>query len=807
MASKEINIEIKKLQDFDKTYNDTFNNHDYMEYDEVYSKVMNLIPPKLDFKIQFIFSYFQYKDYEKLYNDEINKYSNTKYYVDYHNNAVIAFEIQNFNTRCGKVEDKELDNQQIDAIVRKNRNQLVIASAGSGKTTTIVGKVKYLLITQQVKPEDILLLSFTKASATEMSERIKKETGVSLDVCTFHKLGLEIIKKSTGQNVIVYDKGLYAFVKDTLNENIKNPTYFEKLIYFMATARYGTKDEFDFKTEKEYQDYLLNNKPTTLKGEKVKSYGELEIANYLFSNNINYIYEKKYEFDTMTSDYQQYTPDFYLPDYKIYIEYFGIDENGEVAPYFKSQNEKTPSENYNDSIKWKRKVHKQKNTKLIETYYYENKNHTLIKNLEEKLKRNHVKIEPKSKEELWKSIAENNAGIQGEICRAFEAIINLTKSNNYTLEYLYSLEEVQKSHLNKLTLDLIEPIFNTYQRMLTENQMIDFNDMINTATTFVMKSNYVHNYKYVIVDEYQDISMSRYKLLWALRNQKDYKLFCVGDDWQSIYRFNGSDINLITRFETYWGSTYISFIERTYRFTSMMSSLSGNFIMKNPNQYKKKIEAKASDDFAISFINGYTEEKCIDFLGEKLYRLEKNSTIYFLGRYSFDIDIFKNRNDYALKFNPAKNVTEVTYYKRRDLKIRFITVHKSKGLQADYVVILNNKNYGMGFPSKMEDLPLVHLLLSGGLDDYEYSEERRLFYVALTRSRKKAILLTIDNNKSCFVKELEDDYKEFMKNNEIVKRRIYTCPECGGRLIYKKGKYGPFLGCSNYPKCKYIKMN
>ena len=162
MASKEINIEIKKLQDFDKTYNDTFNNHDYMEYDEVYSKVMNLIPPKLDFKIQFIFSYFQYKDYEKLYNDEINKYSNTKYYVDYHNNAVITFEIQNFNTRYGKVEDKDLDNQQIDAIVRKNRNQLVIASAGSGKTTTIVGKVKYLLKTQQAKPEDILLLSFTK---------------------------------------------------------------------------------------------------------------------------------------------------------------------------------------------------------------------------------------------------------------------------------------------------------------------------------------------------------------------------------------------------------------------------------------------------------------------------------------------------------------------------------------------------------------------------------------------------------------------------------------------------------------------
>lgn len=805
MIKEIISNEINKLNLFDKAYNDIFKTSDYIEYDEVYSKVAGLLPEKLDFKLKFIFCYKQYIQYEKMYYFQKEKYENIKNKVDTHNKNLLDSDIQNFKNICGKVEGKELDDQQIDSIVRKNRNQLVIAGAGSGKTTTIVGKVKYLLKTEQAKPEDILLLSFTNASALEMKGRIKKETDMDLDVFTFHKLGLEIIKKSMDKNVKIFDKDLYSIVKTLINKNINDFNYFDKLIYFMATARFAAKDEFDFTTEKEYEDYLLNNKPTTLKGEIVKSYGELEIANYLFSNNIDYVYEKEYEFDTMTEEYQQYIPDFYLPKYGIYIEYFGIDENNKVAPFFKSKNGKTASEIYNDSIKWKRETHKNNNTKMIETFYYEKKVNKLIEKLEKKLREHNVEIVPKSNEELWQTLNKNNSGLLGEVCRVFETIINLIKSNNYSFEYLYSLEKVQKLYLNILTLDLIKPIYDIYQKELENNNMIDFNDMINMATICVNQNKYNHNYKYVIVDEYQDISMARYKLLSALRSQKDYKLFCVGDDWQSIYRFNGSDIDLITHFENYWGKTYISFIERTYRFTSMMSKLSGNFIMKNPNQYRKNINAKISDDFAISFVNGYTEANCVEFLKDKLYRLEKNSTVYFLGRYSFDIDIFKNNKDYILKYNPSENITEITYLKRKDLIIRFITIHRSKGLQADYVVIINNKNYGMGFPSKINDLPLVHLLLGGGLDDYKYSEERRLFYVALTRSKKRTILLTVDKNKSCFITELENDYKKLMESDTELKRSVYTCPKCGGRLVPRKGPYGPFIGCSNYPICKYAK--
>lgn len=805
MGNNVFKNEFEKLKKIDLEYDKLFNNNDFLEYDNISNDITKLLPAKVKFSFKDLFKYSDYKKYDNLFRNTVSKFKNYKVHVDNHNTKVLKEEISNFKDLCGLVENKELDDQQIDAIVRKNNNQLVIAGAGSGKTTTIVGKVKYLLKTEKYKPEDILLLSFTNASASEMKERIKKETNVDLDVMTFHKLGLEIIKKSIGKNVNVFDKDLYQVVKKLINKNLEDSKYLNKLIYFMSTARFDAKDEFDFTSEKEYEEYLQTNKPTTLKGEIVKSYGELEIANYLFENSIEYIYENEYEINTTDDEYQQYKPDFYLPEYKIYIEYFGIDENNEVAPFFKGKNGKSASETYNDSIKWKRNIHKENNTVMIETFYYENKQGKLITNLESKLKKHDVKIRRKSETDLWEIINKNNSGLLNEICRVFETIINLIKSNNYSIDYLYSLSDIQKSSLNITTLDLIKPIYESYQKGLEDNNWIDFNDMINMATLCVIQNKYEHNYKYVIVDEYQDISNSRYRLLKAMREQKNYGLFCVGDDWQSIYRFNGSDIDLITNFENYWGKTYISFIERTYRFTSMMSMLSGNFIMKNPRQFRKNINAKMSEDFAIKFISGYTEANCVDFLEERLYKLEKDSTVYFLGRYSFDIEIFKNNNKFSLRYNSAENVTEVIYSKRKDLKIRFITVHKSKGLQADYVVIINNKNYGMGFPSKINDLPIIKVLLGGGIDDFPYSEERRLFYVALTRSKKQTLLLTIESNKSVFVNELENDYKALMKDDKELKRNIYKCPECGGRLVPRKGPYGSFMGCSNYPKCKYIK--
>ena len=346
---------------------------------------------------------------------------------------------------------------------------------------------------------------------------------------------------------------------------------------------------------------------------------------------------------------------------------------------------------------------------------------------------------------------------------------------------------------------LLEPIFNSYCAYLHEHKEIDFNDMINLATQFVEQRKYISPYKYVIVDEYQDISKARFSLLNSMRKSNDYDLFCVGDDWQSIYRFAGSDIGYILNFEQYWGSTEISKIETTYRFTQKLIEISGNFIMQNPVQIKKSIKGKTDAvGFALGEISGYTDKFSIEFMAKKLEDLPRDSSVFFIGRYSFDAKLLSDSGLFECQFNNVSGYVGVKYRKRIDLKMSFITAHKSKGLQADYIFIINKKKSRMGFPSKIQDAAILNLLLDN-CDQYPYAEERRLFYVALTRAKKKAFLVTVNNQESEFAMELKERY-----GNEL-KREQWECPLCGGKLLKKKGPYGEFFGCSNYKTtgCRY----
>ena len=228
------------------------------------------------------------------------------------------------------VEGKQLDVQQMHCITKEVRNHLVLAGAGTGKTTTIVGYVKYLLKSGTCKPEDILVLSFTNASAAEMSQRLTAELGASVTASTFHKLGLDIITSVQGKKPKIYSADIRQYVRQQLDALIQNNDYLKKLCIYLTYNGTVQKSEFDFKTEAEYQEYLKYNPPITLGKETVKSYGELDIANFLRQNGISYVYEPEYPVDTRTSEYGQYHPDFYLPNFDVYIEYFGINRDGEV---------------------------------------------------------------------------------------------------------------------------------------------------------------------------------------------------------------------------------------------------------------------------------------------------------------------------------------------------------------------------------------------------------------------------------------------------------------------------------------------
>ena len=209
--------------------------------------------------------------------------------------------------------------------------------------------------------------------------------------------------------------------------------------------------------------------------------------------------------------------------------------------------------------------------------------------------------------------------------------------------------------------------------------------------------------------------------------------------------------------------------------------------MKEKESIMKYIDEK---DYVITLeIEG--EELDSVSLSKKLDDIPKGSSVFFIGRYSFDAKLLSDSGLFSCQYNNVSGVTDVKYTSRPDLNMSFLTAHKSKGLQADYVFVVNNKKSKMGFPSKMPDAPIMDLLLDD-CDQYPYAEERRLFYVALTRAKKKAFLVTVSNQESEFAYELKNRYGEELKKEK------YECPWCGGRLTKKTGPYGEFFGCSNY---------
>lgn len=720
--------------------------------------------------------------------------------VPLHNNEVANSRIDRAYSLVGYVEGRVLDRQQMICIVKEARNHLVIAGAGTGKTTTIIGKIKYLLNSRVCRPEDILVLSFTNASATEMCQRIHSETGENIEASTFHKLGMNIIAAVDGVKPKITQLSLRRFIKAQLQNLMKSADYICLLNTYLLFHRVMAKSEFDFQTEQEYREYLSMNPPTTLRNETVKSYGEMDIANYLVQNGINYIYEHPYVIDTRTEEFEQYLPDFYLPDYDIYIEYFGIDREGKVPPYFRSENGVSASERYQASMAWKRQLHRDNNTVLLECFAYEKFEGTLLEELEKKLKDANVEMNPKSAEELWAQVSSKNESVLDGIIELFETLINLLKSNGFNIVSLRERNKaIAHSQSNDILISLLEPIYKAYCEYLAQHEEIDFNDMINKAAFYVQHGRFRHAYRYVIVDEYQDISKARFHLLNCLRQSRDFDLFCVGDDWQSIYRFAGSDIGYILNFSRYWGATEISRIETTYRFSQTLIEITGGFVMNNPFQIKKSIRGKNDEaGFPLGEICGYTEKNAIAFMVEKINELPKNSSVFFIGRYSFDEKLLGECGMLECRYNNSENIREIIYLKRPDLKMEFITAHKSKGLQADYVFIINNKRSRMGFPSKIQDSPILDILL----DNYEQfpcAEERRLFYVALTRAKKKVYIVTVEGEESEFAMELKYHYGDRMKSER------FTCPECGGRLLRRTGPYGSFYGCSNFSTtgCKF----
>ena len=490
-----------------------------------------------------------------------------------------------------RVENHPLDREQRRAIYDPARFNLVVAGAGSGKTTTILGKILYLLQSGFASPPEILVLSFTHDSATELRERffreyyqtfakqilLRKSPPPDITIETFHSLALKLLRK------------LWPDFSVTTNE-----------------------------------------------------IGDEQSVSEIDNNPVS-------DFDSV-SDSDELT-------------------------------------------------------------------------------------------------------IQISIIREFLDLHELEFETVTKIASKISSEEYRKLFLT---------VFEQYQRELSsllEKHQTTFSGLIKLAIRYLRSGQIRTQFRYIIVDEYQDLSALRQEFLRLLLESSQANLFAVGDDWQAIYGFSGSRVDFTLNFRKFWGDFSLHRISKTYRFGLTLARLSSNFIMQDHTQIRKQIQSQKEDVLEpVVEISGDSERLDLEVLTHYFESLPRNSSILLLGRFQID----RLRLLHCTQFKLTKDVIE--FQTRPDLKIRFFTVHQSKGLEADYVIILNNREAKLGFPAHVKDPPLktelVKIAEELRLDQVSVNEERRLFYVALTRAKKQVILLTVDGKESSFIKELRQKFRQ-----------------------------------------------
>ena len=688
----------------------------------------------------------------------INDFGVINKLVKQHNEGVITFLLdthKDFFDHCLKY---PLDQQQRRSIVSEEDNCLVVSSAGSGKTSSIIGKVKYLTDVKGIAPHRILLISYTNKAAAELTERMATD---GLKGYTFHKLAIDIIGRATGIKPSICDNTDALFI-DIYHTLLGNKAFKNSVVEYFID--YQTNETDWEKRKNERQEQLSEQKNVQLKAMfpdmdgraiYVRSEQEQKICFVLSSLGVKFRYEEPYEHQLADEMHSQYRPDFSIyfeqkgVTKRIYLEHFGVDEHSLVPAWFAKDKNITYEEanqKYDDGITWKKAAHEKFGTQLLVTssadFHYSDIRNKLKKILEDV----GVPIQEKTNEELYGLILPKGSKQEKAFIRLVATFVTLVKSSCKSVkEVLKQAKNADDERSVFIIKNIFQPVYERYISALSDSNQIDVTDAILQATEICRASHPVE-YDYIIVDEFQDISVDRYNFLKVLREgNPPAKLYCVGDDWQSIYRFSGSDMALFNQFPEYFGATEINKIETTYRFGEPLVSLSSYFIQRNKAQIQKDIHSFDSEMKTELEFYSYDRRDYCNMIGQLVASIPSDKSIFLLGRYSFD--------DYYLSFM-YQSIKEGNrfFYVIGGRKIEFLTIHKSKGLEADYVILLQCNKDTYGFPSLVSDDPVLNYVLTKS-DQFPYGEERRLFYVAITRAKMKTLVLYDKRFPSVFVDE------------------------------------------------------
>ena len=727
-----------------------------------------------------------------------------------------------------------LTEEQRLSIVDDSYRTLVIASAGSGKTTTLIGKYAFLLKEGLATPREILVLAFNRDIGEEVKERIKKlvPSAVNPEVYTFHAFGLELLNRVEGKKRLdglakstsdgFLDKDHMLKIIDKAKK--KCPEIENLILKFKAECPYHQIEEFA-RNEEEYNEavasypyrkgyfsggqYKPRRIPSLDKRYWVRSQQELTIINSLILEGVSVEYERKHPgWDIV--------PDFYYPEIDLWHEHIAIGRDGS-SPFGKE---------YVSKYFWKKKFYHDQGKDCLFTYSYEYYEGTVLEKILKKLHEKGASFNPPSQEEINKRIEELYTD---DTYKLIARCIRLAKESGLDPTGLSRrLDSLPDRFRSSMFKKFFLPILESYQEILDENGTIDFEDMILRPTRHLRDGErdrfWPGQYKYVLVDEFQDISESRKNFLAQIL-VPDSRLFAVGDDWQSIYRFTGSDTMAMKKFlesasplvaenkapeqNIYSLRPRAYRIQETFRTCKPVSDAASEFIQKNPAQIRKSVRSRPSGDTApsvnICSVDSYDNENLKKVLN-LIPKSDKSKGVFILGRKNRDIENIDPNNLMVW---------------RKDLKISRSTIHKSKGLEDDIVVVLGMDSDMEGFPNHWGEDPLVSVFLPTG-DNYSNSEDRRVMYVAMTRAREKVFLVNMSIKPSSFTTEVKEICRRLdIKFNDVVLREnvVGVCPKClskglvegryRGALVRRVRKntppYSIFLGCTNFSTelCSY----
>ena len=670
-----------------------------------------------------------------------------------------------------KVESHPLTERQREACLIMEKNNLILAGAGTGKTSIMVGRAGYLIKCKGVKPSDILMITFSKTGVNEMknraSDKLGKTIANNIKIKTFHAFCNEISSEQKEPINLIQEEEKEKFVLQKLSD------YHDDVIEYMDNHLYEEKTENDFRDKEAYFAYRKNEEIKTYRNETVKSHSERRIANWFSQNGIKYEYETEFvdnngEKITRNGKTIRYYPDFYLPDYNIWIEFFGLDLEGKTR-------EDINEIKYKADMEWKKEIHEKYESKFIDLYFADVQNGTLFETLEQHLSDFDVELDVQTSSEVW-SLMEQSY-LFSDVTKLVNSMIDFVKVKIYrdidSIDELKSLEGM----------DFFKNIFDDYQEMLKEEGKIDFVDMILNGIKAIETGKYKKNYEHILVDEFQDTSDIQADLIKLIRDKNgESVLCCVGDDWQSIYRWQGGNVSLITQFANNFGDTSIVKLDKAFRFNKNILNVANNFIMQNPLQLKKEIgtDRDIEDNSIVLMTHDIPE-----------YGSNKN---YILSNHLGSIikTIRKNDNHGKIMILTRNNRPfdgrEFTKYCIKN-KCEMRTIHSSKGLEAEYVIVLGVDNAWYGIPSKKEDAKELRSLIPNECEGIDYADERRLFYVALTRAKKKIYLISDPRNQSEYIDELLlEEYDHYLNKDKFELLDKNPCPSCGATRIREKGK-------------------